>query len=1200
MKLTGLLEEIKTDPAAVQAAQSINEGVTATVVAPTGVRASLAALAAAHSRARKQVIITATGREAEQLAAALRCYTDGVAVLPSWETLPHERLSPQADTMAQRVAVMRRLTHPEPRGRAGAIQILVVPLRAFLQPIIGGLGELEPLRVHEGNIVDLDHLVEQLKNLGYETTDMVRSRGQMAVRGGILDVFAPIDPHPIRVELFGDEVDDIRYFSVSDQRAVGKAPDGLWAPAARELLLTPKVKERAAKLVGQLPGSEETLELIAQGIAVQGMESLSPVLVDQMVTLLDLVDSNTTVVLSDPERIAARSEDLVATTEEFLSAAWSAAAAGGDIPVQAGAASFKTLEEMHTQADDQQLGWVQLTALPPAALAGAIQNQVETQQSDGQHGPIVVSKHLMQVGARAVVPYRGNIEAATKDLADLEQQGWRLVLTTAGPGPAKRLRDVLADKDVAARLVDAIPQAVEPGVVHVLAASAHVGFVLEQHRLAVITESDLTGRSGPSTADMRKMPSRRKRGLDPLTLKKGDFVVHEHHGIGRFIEMVSRTMGSGKQAVTRDYLLIEYAPTRRGQPGDRLYVPTDQLDQVSKYSGSDAPSLSKMGGAEWAKTKARARKAVREIAGELVRLYAARQATKGHAFSPDTPWQRELEDAFEHVETPDQLVTIDEVKSDMEKPVPMDRLLCGDVGYGKTEIAVRAAFKAVMDGKQVAVLVPTTLLVQQHMETFTQRYAGFPIEVASLSRFSTRKESQEVQQRLLDGQIDIVIGTHSLLTGAVRFKDLGLVIIDEEQRFGVEHKETLKQLRTNADVLSMSATPIPRTLEMAVTGLREMSLLQTPPEDRHPILTFVGAYTDQQVSAAIKRELLRDGQVFYVHNRVNDIDKVAAHLQELVPQARVRVAHGKLSESQLEAVIVDFWNREFDVLVCTTIVETGLDISNANTLIVDRADAMGLSQLHQLRGRVGRGRERAYAYFLYPGDKALTETAHERLSTIAANTDLGAGLAVAQKDLEIRGAGNLLGGEQSGHIAGVGFDLYVRMVADAVTAFRGGEEEKREDCRIELPIDAHIPVEYIKGEQLRLETYAKIAALTSAQDAADVRDELTDRYGPIPEQVQLLFALSGLRAHARAEGIEEVVAQGKYIRFASAELSDSAAMRLKRLYPGAIQKAAVRQVLVPAPTTSRIGGNPLVDQELIDWVDQFIDSIVAYKPAQSH
>ena len=387
---------------------------------------------------------------------------------------------------------------------------------------------------------------------------------------------------------------------------------------------------------------------------------------------------------------------------------------------------------------------------------------------------------------------------------------------------------------------------------------------------------------------------------------------------------------------------------------------------------------------------------------------------------------------------------------------------------------------------------------------------------------------------------------------------------------------------------------------MAVTGLREMSLLQTPPEDRHPILTFVGAYTDQQVSAAIKRELLRDGQVFYVHNRVNDIDKVAAHLQELVPQARVRVAHGKLSESQLEAVIVDFWNREFDVLVCTTIVETGLDISNANTLIVDRADAMGLSQLHQLRGRVGRGRERAYAYFLYPGDKALTETAHERLSTIAANTDLGAGLAVAQKDLEIRGAGNLLGGEQSGHIAGVGFDLYVRMVADAVTAFRGGEEEKREDCRIELPIDAHIPVEYIKGEQLRLETYAKIAALTSAQDAADVRDELTDRYGPIPEQVQLLFALSGLRAHARAEGIEEVVAQGKYIRFASAELSDSAAMRLKRLYPGAIQKAAVRQVLVPAPTTSRIGGNPLVDQELIDWVDQFIDSIVAYKPAQSH
>lgn len=727
-------------------------------------------------------------------------------------------------------------------------------------------------------------------------------------------------------------------------------------------------------------------------------------------------------------------------------------------------------------------------------------------------------------------------------------------------------------------------------------ASAGAGFVHEELKVAVITESDLTGRTGPSTADMRKVPARSKRrGVDPLTLKPGDFIVHETHGIGKFKEMVTRTVGTGAQAVTRDYLLVEYAATRKGQPADLLYVPIDQLDQVSRYSGSDAPSLSKIGGAEWAKTKAKARKAVREIASELVRLYAARHATKGHAFAPDTPWQRELEEAFPYVETPDQLATIDEVKADMEKPTPMDRLLCGDVGYGKTEIAVRAAFKAVQDGKQVAVLVPTTLLVQQHLETFTQRYAGFPVDIASLSRFSSKKEADEIKEKLLKGSIDVVIGTHSLVSGAVRFKNLGLVIIDEEQRFGVEHKETLKQLRTDVDVLSMSATPIPRTLEMAVTGIREMSVLQTPPEDRHPILTFVGAHTDQQVVAAIKRELLRDGQVFYVHNRVEDIDKVAGKISELVPEARVRVAHGKLNEHQLERVIVDFWNREFDVLICTTIVETGLDISNANTLIVDRADAMGLSQLHQLRGRVGRGRERGYAYFLYPGEKVLTETAHERLRTIATNTDLGAGIAVAQKDLEIRGAGNLLGGEQSGHIAGVGFDLYVRMVADAVAAFKGDYRGTREEIRIEIPVDGHIPAAYIKGEQLRLETYAKIAALATPEDAKDIRDELTDRYGPIPENVLLLFALAGLKEHARSLGVHELVAQGKYLRVGPVELGDAQSARLQRLYPGTIMKTAIRKILVPLPLTSRLGGEPLVDQDLIDWIDNFLEVIVGYR-----
>ena len=469
-----------------------------------------------------------------------------------------------------------------------------------------------------------------------------------------------------------------------------------------------------------------------------------------------------------------------------------------------------------------------------------------------------------------------------------------------------------------------------------------------------------------------------------------------------------------------------------------LYVPADTLDQVTRYVGGENPSLDRLGGGDWTKRKNKARRAVREIAAELIKLYAARQATKGFAYGPDTPWQRELEDAFPFNETVDQLTTVDEVKADMRQVVPMDRLVCGDVGYGKTEIAVRAAFKAVQDGKQVAVLVPTTLLVTQHLSTFSERMSGFPVVIKGLSRFQTDKEAKEVIAGLGDGSVDIVVGTHRLLNPDIKVKDLGLIIVDEEQRFGVEHKEQMKRMRTSVDVLSMSATPIPRTLEMAVTGIREMSTITTPPEERHPVLTYVGAYEDRQVVAAVRRELLREGQVFYIHNRVQSIEKAAARIRELVPEARVATAHGQMGEHALEQVMLDFWEKRFDVLVCTTIVESGLDVSNANTMIIERSDTLGLSQLHQLRGRVGRSRERAYAYFLYPAEKPLTETAHERLATLAQHSDLGGGMAIAMKDLEIRGAGNLLGGEQSGHIADVGFDLYVRLVGEAVADFKGG------------------------------------------------------------------------------------------------------------------------------------------------------------------
>ncbi|MEX0913843.1 MAG: transcription-repair coupling factor, partial [Demequina sp.] len=705
-------------------------------------------------------------------------------------------------------------------------------------------------------------------------------------------------------------------------------------------------------------------------------------------------------------------------------------------------------------------------------------------------------------------------------------------------------------------------------------------------RLMILTESDLTGRRATQAGPKVKIASRRRNAVDPLQLRPGDFVVHEAHGVGKFVELTQRTV----RGIEREYLVIEYAASRRGAPADRLSVPTDQLDQITKYVGGETPAVNKMGGSDWAKTKGRARKAVKEIAAELIRLYSARMATRGREFGPDTPWQRELEEAFEYVETPDQLSTIDEVKADMEKAVPMDRLICGDVGFGKTEVAVRAAFKAIQDGTQVAVLCPTTLLVKQHYDTFSERLAQFPVKVAALSRFQSDKEAKEIIAGLADGSIDLVIGTHRLITGAVRFKDLGMIIVDEEQRFGVEHKETLKAMRTNVDVLAMSATPIPRTLEMAVTGIREMSTLATPPEDRHPILTYVGPHEDAQIIAAVRRELLRDGQVFFIHNSVSTINRAAATLAELVPEARIAVAHGQMSEKQLEQVIVDYYDRQYDVLVCTTIVETGLDITNANTLIVERADTFGLSQLHQLRGRVGRGRERAYAYFLYRPEKTLTELAHDRLQTIAAHTDLGSGMAVAMKDLEIRGAGNLLGGEQSGHIEGVGFDLYVRMVGEAVAGFKGAGEEERAPVTIDLPIDAHIPSDYIGHERLRLEAYRKIAEAADDDILSAIEEELHDRYGVSPEPVQHLFALARLRLEVRAAGLTDVVAQGKYVRFSPLELPDSAALRINRLYPGTLIKPAVRQVMVPAPTTGRIGGAPVEGPEVLDWVRQVMQA----------
>jgi transcription-repair coupling factor (superfamily II helicase) len=1196
MSLAGLLAAVAEDPqlrSVLDSQPDSPEARERDLVAPAALRPLVsAALAtgAAGGDGRFVLAVTATARESEDLTAALRAFLppDTVATFPGWETLPHERLSPRSDTVGQRIAVLRRLAHPGDDAVAGPLKVVVAPIRAVLQPVVGGLSDLVPVRLVVGDEADPEDVIARLIEIGYARVELVSKRGELAVRGGLIDVFPPTEEHPLRIEFFGDTVEEIRVFKVADQRSAGAAPHGLWAPPCRELLLTPSVRGRAKELAAKHPALSEILGKLADGITVEGMEAFSAVLADRMELLLDHVPVRGIVLACDPERIRTRAIELVATSQEFLEASWASAASGGEAPVDLGGSAFQPIEKVREAAAELGIAW---WTLAPFGVADE-----EVSQPDGESADESQPQPLgLILNAQAAGAYRGE---TTRMLADVRQwlaDGWRVVLVTEGHGPAKRLAEVLRGEGFGPRVGD-IDAAPEGGVPYVATGELRQGFAWPAVRLAVLTEADFAARgaSRPGARDERRMPSARRRGgVDPLQLKPGDYVVHEQHGVGRFVEMTSRTAAGA----TRDYLVLEYASAKRGQPNDRLYVPTDQLDEVTRYVGGETPALHRLGGADWAKTKGRARKAVREIAAELIRLYSARMASPGHAFAPDTPWQRELEDAFPYVETPDQLIAVDDVKRDMEKSVPMDRLICGDVGYGKTEIAVRAAFKAVQDGRQVAVLVPTTILAQQHFNTFSERYSAFPVSVKPMSRFQTAAEVAETQRGLADGTVDLVIGTHRLLSPEITFKNLGLVIIDEEQRFGVEHKEYLKRLRTEVDVLAMSATPIPRTLEMGVAGIREMSTILTPPEERHPVLTFVGPYDEKQIAAAIRRELLRDGQVFFVHNRVQSIRRVAARLGELVPEARIQVAHGQMNEHELERIMVGFWDRSFDILVATTIVESGLDIPNANTLIVDRADAQGLSQLHQLRGRVGRSRERAYAYFLYPTDKPLTETAHERLATVAQHTEVGAGMYVALKDLEIRGAGNLLGGEQSGHIAGVGFDLYVRMIGEAVRELKDDAPAERPEVRVELPVNAHIPHDYIPGERLRLAAYTSIAAIDSQDDVVSVRDELRDRYGELPLPVVTLLDVARLRFTARRIGLTDITLQGSHVRFAPVVLPDSRVVRVQRLYPKTLLKPAVRTMLVPVPksgaSSGGFGGEPLRDTELLAWCAEVIGSVLS-------
>ena len=1117
------------------------------IIAPPS---SFAYLISLRAMRKPMLVITASSRAAEDLAKEIReCHADTLE-FPAWETLPHERLSPSSDTVAKRISTLQALQQKDRNW------VVVAPIRAVIHKFNSQIVNTKPITLDRGLEFDLTDLQRQLVSFSYTRTDLVERRGEYAVRGGILDIFPPDQNHPIRIDFFGDEIEEISYFAVADQRTSESIGNPVKILPCRELLITESIKERAQELSGEF--ENELLSKIANGLLPEGMESLIPLLVDELNLVSEAMPNGFETVFIERERVVGRIADLLATNEEFREAAWSNAAVGGKAPIE---------------ADSTYIDWDALVV------------QLPHLKDFRQFG----SDEDLFLEIDPIEPLRGNSDRLISIFESALNEKKRVVFSASSKGMIDRYASIFRDANLPVQLQYPFNAAPTSDHITLTASAFRNGFSNDE--FVFVTERDLTG---SQSSGGEKLPSRRKKSIDPLQLKSGDYVVHEQHGIGRYVEMAQRSVGG----VVREYLVIEYAPAKRGQPGDRIFVPTDALDQISKYIGGDAPTIHRIGSGEWSKAKNRARKAVREIAGELIRLYAARTSAPGFAFSPDTPWQRELEDNFAYVETADQLSTIEDVKRDMERPYPMDRLICGDVGYGKTEIAVRAAFKAVQDGKQVAVLVPTTLLVQQHFKTFSERYAGFPIKVAGLSRFNSAKEAKEIVTELGKGAVDVIVGTHRLLSNDVQFKDLGLVIVDEEQRFGVEQKEQLKKLRTSVDVLAMSATPIPRTLEMAITGIREMSTITTPPEERHPILTYVGPQDDKQISAAIHRELLRDGQVFYIHNRVESIDRVAVKLKELVPEARIRVAHGQMSENMLEDVILGFWNRDFDVLVCTTIVESGLDIPNANTLIVERADMFGLSQLHQIRGRVGRGRDRAYAYFLYSANKPLTEVAIDRLNTIATNTDLGAGMQVALKDLEIRGAGNLLGGEQSGHIADVGFDLYMRMVGEAVNDYKTGiveTEEISHECKIEIPVDAHLPDNYVDSERLRLDIYRRLADVKDPMEIKPIEEELIDRFGPMPDSVIALVQVAVLRASARKLGIHEMIQQGKNLRISPIKLPESKQLKMQRIYPGSMYKGASNVALVALPATewSPLGERSnLRDTSVIAWATSVLQELL--------
>ncbi len=1136
--LSGLLDRVEAAPGfgslLKQATSAAPDAVLGPLGLPGAARPAVVACLARHLDAPLLWLVDQPD-EARALADSMAAYLaepERVQVLPAPDALPYERIPWDPNTRQQRLATLSALYRwtevPEP----GNAPIVVASVRGLLFRSLPPSDFATDTRTIEvGQRIGLTDLQRGLGRMGYRSVPTVTEPGQMAHRGGIVDVFPPARRRPLRIEWFGDEIDSIRLFDRGTQRSRGSLDSAILTPAAEALPLRgAEVAERLAGLDTRRlhPLALSMLERhgrdLAAGEMIEGIEFYASLLHPEGATALDYLPEDAWLILDSPDRLATVAQGL---TEQAVQTLQSQAEAG-ELPPDWPASPLASWRDME------------------AGLARHRRLLVGQVKGDGQ-------RHALAGCFSRPETFGGRIEEAVMDIAQRTEEGEAMVVVSR---QAPRIVEMLERLGLHVTVSERLPSAPGPGGLAVVQGALGEGWVLEG---ALDGESGRVRPGGKPAAGGEgrgltlrlltdgelfgwRMPYRRRqsRAADPgrkvdyfSEYAPGDFVVHIEHGIARFVGIERMQVGD----VERDYLKLEYAAS------DMLFVPTHQADRVARYVGTGEiePSVTRLGTADWERAKKRAKKAVEDIARELLELYARRERARRAAFVPDTAWQAEMEAAFPFVETEDQLKAIEDVKRDMESERPMDRLVVGDVGFGKTEVALRAAFKAVMNGKQVAILAPTTVLVQQHFETFTRRMMAFPVRIDMLSRFRTRKQQSLIIDKLASGELDIVIGTHRLLSQDVRFKDLGLLVIDEEQRFGVKHKEALRQLRESVDTLTLTATPIPRTMHMALTGLRDLTTIDTPPEERLPVVTHVGPYDEGLVRQAIRREMGRRGQVFFVHNRVRSIDAIAAQLENLIPEARIGVAHGQMSQSDLAHAMLDFVGGQIDVLVCTSIIESGLDIPNANTLIVDRADRFGLAQLHQLRGRVGRSAQRAYAYFLHPATFEMQEEARERLRTMAETEKLGAGFQIAMRDLELRGAGEILGARQHGQVAAIGLDLYTRLLAEAIKTLRadapeGEDKIARELAEIDpgtlptvdLPVDAFLPERYVPetGERTRL--YRRMAGATSLEQVREIESELRDRFGAPPWEVQFLIDVLWLRVLAHLAGAKSVAKEGNF------------------------------------------------------------------------